>query len=97
MILMMILWSSRMGIKDWHRADIFSALTERGWDGPSSITISPEHADHVGEAYEFKRNNETVEIYLVADSGTGLNGPRSMAPTMNSGCIALPIRSGDEH
>jgi hypothetical protein len=72
-------------MKDWHRTDVFAALTERGWGAPSPLPILPEQAHYIGETYSFTRNSERVQVYFVADFGTGLNGPQSI-----EAAIAMP-------
>lgn len=72
-------------MKDWHRTDVFAALTERGWSAPSPLSVLPEQARYVGEAYGFTRNGKSVDLFFVADFGTGLNGRHSI-----EAAIAMP-------
>ena len=64
-------------MKDWHRSDIFAALVELGWTVPVPIQIPPEQY-HVGEAYQLSRGSDAIELYFVADIGTGFHGLRSI-------------------
>ena len=75
-------------MKDWHRSDIFAALAGRGWTVPEPIPIPPGQ-NHVGEAYRLNRGSDAVELYFVADLGTGFQGRGSIESV-----VATP--SGEE-
>jgi len=62
-------------LKDWHKEDIFRALNDRGWSGPFPLdTVSRV----VGESYLFVCGEESLNLFFVADMGTGLQGKKSI-------------------
>ena len=65
-------------LRDWHRHDIFDALTERGWEGPLPFQVSSDERRYVGESYTFRRSGEQLQLHFVADFGDGYGGPRTI-------------------
>ena len=65
-------------MKDWHRSDIFDALIQRGWEGPVTFEVSSNEASYVGEGCSFRRSGGHVQLFFVADIGTGFTGPESI-------------------
>ena len=61
-------------LKPWHKDDAFDALKTRGWAGPAPLA-APSDWHYVGEAWTFVRANWVLNLYFVADYGTGFAGP----------------------
>jgi hypothetical protein len=61
-------------LKVWHKEDVFNALQARGWMGPALLEY-PKDWDYVGEAWSFSRANWILNLYFVADYGTGCSDP----------------------
>ena len=53
---------------------MFNALQKRGWTGPALVQ-HPSDWYYVGEAWCFTRDNRTLNLYFVADLGTGFHVP----------------------
>jgi len=70
----------------WHRADIFTALNKRGWEGPFPNSVSEEEHRYVGESYSFRRANEELKLHLVADFGDGYSSLKSVETAIGVGC-----------
>jgi hypothetical protein len=64
-------------LKPWHKENAFAALLARGWTGPASVTY-PAEWHYVGEAWCFVRANWTLNLYFVADYGTGFAGAEAV-------------------
>jgi hypothetical protein len=64
-------------LKAWHKEDAFDALRRRGWAGPVLLEY-PRDWHYVGEAWFFSRANRTLNLYFVADYGTGFHGTDSI-------------------
>ena len=62
-------------LKDWHKEDVFNALKNRGWNGPLLLDAV---SGVVGESYAFTRDEEELELFFIADIGTGLEGKKSI-------------------
>ena len=56
---------------------MFHALKRRGWIGPEPLEY-PGDWHYVGEAWSFSRANWTLNLYFVADYGTGFHGTDSV-------------------
>jgi hypothetical protein len=63
----------RAMLKVWHKNDAFDALQRRGWIGPVVLGY-PKEWNYVGEAWSFSRANWTLNLYFIADYGTGYHG-----------------------
>jgi len=61
----------------WHKEDVFNTLRARGWTGPVLLEY-PKDWHYVGEAWSFSRTNWTLNLYFVADYGTGVHGADSV-------------------
>lgn len=64
-------------MKAWHKEDAFDALRLRGWTGPAHLEY-PSELHNVGEAWSFSRADRTLNLYCVADYGTGFLGTDSI-------------------
>ena len=62
-------------LNEWHAADILESLTRRGWDNAVRLE---HHSYEVGRAYQLTRGSETLNLYFVADLGTGYSNERSI-------------------
>ncbi len=60
-------------MKAWHKEDVFDALRLRGWAGPAFLS-HPKDWHYVGETWSFSREHQTLDLYFVADYGTGFHG-----------------------
>jgi hypothetical protein len=60
-------------LKAWHKEDVFNALQARGWMGPALLEY-PKDWNYVGEAWSFSCANWILNLYFVADYGTGFHG-----------------------
>jgi hypothetical protein len=69
----------------WHRSDIFTALNKRRWEGPFPNSVSEEERRYVGESYSFRRQDEQLKLYFVADFGDGYSGPKSIEAAIGVG------------
>jgi hypothetical protein len=64
-------------LKPWHKDDAFNALQSRGWLGPVPLEY-PKDLHYVGEACSFSRAIRILNLYFVADYGTGFHGNDSV-------------------
>jgi hypothetical protein len=64
-------------MRPWHKEDAFEALRLRGWIGPVNLEY-PKDWHYVGEAWSFCRAQRTLNLYFVADYGTGFKGADSV-------------------
>ena len=64
-------------LKPWHKEDVFNALQARGWMGPALLEY-PKDWNYVGEAWSLSRANGILNLYFVADYGTGFHGTDSV-------------------
>jgi len=68
---------TRMALKPWHKPDVEEMLRRRGWDGPSVLAF-PSEWWYCAEAWEWRRADQRLKLYVVADYGTGFLGLRTL-------------------